>query len=113
MTWDTRSLLHHDQGLRANKCNTLREFCKGMSIVALHELHGTKEELNSQLYLRRVDMAVLASIPEHAAGGVAFIFPEMTRQQMEEGIENERIRDSDIYPGRVQGLAIKARDNQD
>eukprot|EP00959_Pyramimonas_sp_CCMP1952_P295504 6180621-Pyramimonas_sp.AAC.1 len=83
-----------------------------MSIAALQELHGTKEELKAQLYLKRVDMAVLTSVPEHAAGGVAFILPEMTQQQLEEGTENERIRDSDIYPGRAQRLAIKARGNQ-
>eukprot|EP00959_Pyramimonas_sp_CCMP1952_P218058 4560714-Pyramimonas_sp.AAC.1 len=67
MTWNTRALLHHDMGLRTNKFNKLREFCKNMSIAALQEVHGTKEELKSHMHLRRMDMAIFASIPEHAA----------------------------------------------
>eukprot|EP00959_Pyramimonas_sp_CCMP1952_P173484 3625467-Pyramimonas_sp.AAC.1 len=110
MTWSTRALLHQDMGLRTNKFNKLREFCKNMSIVALQEVHGTKEELRSQLYLRRMGMAIVASIPEHAAGGVAFVLPEMTQKQIEEELDNERIR---FIPGRAQRLAIKARGNFD
>eukprot|EP00959_Pyramimonas_sp_CCMP1952_P034102 714808-Pyramimonas_sp.AAC.1 len=58
-------------------------------------------------------MAIVASIPDHAAGGVTFILPEMTEKQMEEGLETERVRYTDIIPGRVQRLAIKARGNMD
>eukprot|EP00959_Pyramimonas_sp_CCMP1952_P235586 4923573-Pyramimonas_sp.AAC.1 len=100
-------------GVRARQCDKLRECCKGMPIVALQEVHGTMEELKAQLYLRRMDVAILASTPEHAAGGVAFIIPEMTQEQVEEGVENERIRHSGITPGRAQRVAIKARGNQD
>eukprot|EP00959_Pyramimonas_sp_CCMP1952_P266976 5582223-Pyramimonas_sp.AAC.1 len=51
---------------------------------------------------------MVGSIPEHAAGGVAFILPCMTQQAFDDGVAQGRFRHTALVPGRARRLALKA-----
>eukprot|EP00959_Pyramimonas_sp_CCMP1952_P141526 2962092-Pyramimonas_sp.AAC.1 len=107
-TWNTRALFHHQPDMRTKKCDTLREFSHNHAISVLHEVHGSQAEFEIHLYQRRLDYGLVASIPSHTAGGVAMIIPIMAKTQFQAGSDEERIRYSELVPGRGQRLAIKS-----
>eukprot|EP00959_Pyramimonas_sp_CCMP1952_P351070 7354571-Pyramimonas_sp.AAC.1 len=109
MTWNTRALLHHKPDVRRRKAAKLKQFCSGAGVVALQEVHGTRPDVLKLLCGHQISAACFSSLPAHDAGGVVTLLPQMTQAEADEAVREERIRISELVPGRVLRFAVKAR----
>eukprot|EP00959_Pyramimonas_sp_CCMP1952_P199647 4176057-Pyramimonas_sp.AAC.1 len=78
-TWNTRALHHHQPNMR----DKLREFSRKHASLALRGVMAPRLNSKIQLYQRRLDYGMAASIPSHTAGGAATILPIMTKAQFQ------------------------------
>eukprot|EP00959_Pyramimonas_sp_CCMP1952_P218465 4569174-Pyramimonas_sp.AAC.2 len=61
------------------------------------------------LYDLQIKAACFSSLHARDAGGVVTLLPQMTQAEADEAVRDERIRVSELVPGRVLRAAIKAR----
>eukprot|EP00959_Pyramimonas_sp_CCMP1952_P380057 7961632-Pyramimonas_sp.AAC.1 len=61
------------------------------------------------LYDLQIKASCFSSLPAHDAGGVVTLLPQMAQAEADEAVREELIRVSELVPGRVLRVAIKAR----
>ena len=76
ITWNSRSLLHGEVAKRSRKLDLLRGLLRSGSLVALQEVHGSREALLVAMHgLGVAPLRVFSSHASTRAGGVALLLP--------------------------------------